>query len=103
MKPKVFKTSEDGIRFFEDFALWKATSMSDYYYNKLEKAGELDVVYKKKNEILWDMFGDWEMAADEIMDDIHSLRVRYDLQTEKAKVEYLNEMLEWYDWYLQYN
>ena len=38
MKPKVFKTSEDGIKFFEDFAYWRASSMSDYYYNKLEKA-----------------------------------------------------------------
>lgn len=51
-----FKTSEEGIKFFEDFVYWKASQMSDYYYNRLDKAGEFNGNYKKKNEILWDMF-----------------------------------------------
>ena len=102
---KKFKTSEEWIDFFNEFILWgKAAQMSDYYYNKLDKLWELDCDgnYKKKNEIIWDMFGDWEEVISEIDCDLHSLTWRYDLKTEEDKLIYLNEMLEWYEWYLEY-
>lgn len=100
---KKFRTSKEGIEFFEDFTFRKASQMSDYYYEKLEKAWELEGNYKKKNEILWDMFSDWESVIGEIGWEIHMLSQRADLQSEKDKVDYLNDMLERYDWYLQYN
>jgi hypothetical protein len=54
--------------------------MSNYYYNKLDKAGELgsrdkEPVYKKKNEIIRDMFWDWEMVISEIDWEIHLLNI----------------------------
>lgn len=101
---KKFKTSKEGIEFFEHFTcplFWKAQQMSNYYYNLLEKRWELAWNYKKKNEIIWDMFWDWEMAISEIDDDLHALNYRYDLKTEEDKLGWLNRMLEEYAWYLQ--
>ena len=97
-----FKTSEEGTKFFEDFVYWKASQISDYWYNKLSKSWELKGNYKKKNEILWDMFWDWEMVIGEIDWEIHMLSQRADLHKEEDKVEYLNGMLEEYEWYLQW-
>ena len=63
--------------------------MSDYYFNKLEKAGELEYgcTYKKKNEILWDMFSDREDVKARIDRDLHHL---YNLKTDGEKVDWLN-------------
>ena len=103
---KKFKTVEEWIEFWNDFTLWgKAEQMSNYYYNKLDKAGELgsrdkEPVYKKKNEILRDMFYDWETVISEIDWDIHLLNIW--TETEEEKLDYLNEMLKRYEWYLQW-
>lgn len=107
LKIKDFKTSKEGIEFWENFISprWTACGMSDYWYNKLDKAGELwsegkEPVYKKKNEIMWDMFSDWEDAIARIDCELHYLSIgRY---TEQEKVEHLNGMLEEYRWYLQW-
>lgn len=98
---KKFKTSKEGIKFFENFTYWKASQMSDYYYKKLEKAWELEWNYKKKNEIIWDMFWDWEEVISEIGCDLHALNWHSWLKTEKGKVEHLNWMLDLYRRYLQ--
>lgn len=100
-----FKTVQEGVKFWESFTcplFGKAWKMSDYYYNKLEKAGELDCdwKYKKKNEILWDMFGDWEEVISEIDWEIHMIHCWYWEWGEEEKLAYLNEMLEWYEWYI---
>ena len=100
---KKFKTVQEGVEFWDSFTcplFGKASQMSDYYYNKLDKLGELEWNYKKKNEIIWDMFGDWEEVISEIDWDIHMIYVWYWEWGEKQKLAYLNEMLEWYEWYL---
>lgn len=97
-----FKTSEEGVKFFEDFVYWKANQMSDYWYNRLAKSWELNGDYKEKNGILWDMFSDWESVIGEIGWEIHMLSQRTDLHNESDKVDYLNGMLEEYEWYLQW-
>ena len=100
---KKFKTSKEWIEFFENFTcplFWKAQKMSDYYYNLLEKRWELAWNYKKKNEIIWDMFGDWEEVISEIDWDLHMMNYRYDVKTEQDKLDWLNSMLEEYEWYL---
>ena len=101
---KKFKTSQEWVDFFNEFTLWgKAAQMRDYYYNLLEKRWELAWNYKKKNEIIWDMFGDWEEVIWEIDWGVRHVScpafVWY-YRTEKEKVDYLNEMLEWYEWYI---
>lgn len=98
-----FKTSEEGIKFFEDFIcplFWKARQMSDYYYNKLDKLGELtcgEWKHKEKNNLIWDMFSDWEDVLVRIDCDLRFCR-----GTEEEKLDYLNSMLEEYEWYLQW-
>lgn len=100
---KKFKTSEEWINFFNEFTLFgKASQMSNYWYNKLDKAWELKWNYKKKNEIMWDMFSDWEDVIRRIDCDLHRLTYHVDLQTEEERVEYLNDMLVEYEWYLQW-
>lgn len=104
-----FKTSEEGIKFFEDFIcplFWKARQMSDYYYNRLDKLGELtcgEWKHKEKNNIVWDMFWDWEEVISEIECELHhNVKNSYICPTEQDRVDYLNEMLEEYEWYLQW-
>lgn len=107
IKIKDFKTSQEGIEFWEQFnGPWGTTwRMSNYWWNKLNKAWELwsedkDPVYKKKNEIMWDMFSDREDVISRIDWELHCLSIgRY---TEQEKVEHLNGMLEEYWWYLQW-
>ena len=105
---KKFKTSKEWIEFWERFNSPFGTTgrMSDYWWNKLDKAWELwseekEPVYKKKNEWIWDMFSDWEDVISRIDCDLHRLSYHVDLQTEEEKVAYLNDMLEEYGWYLQ--
>jgi len=76
--------------------------MSNYWYNKLDKAWELKWNYKKKNEIIRDMFSDREDVIARIECDIHSIQHRYDIKTEEDKLDYLNGMLVEYEWYLQW-
>lgn len=101
-----FKTVQEGIDFWENFNWVFGTTwrMHDYYYNKLEKAWELncDWKYKKKNEILWDMLGDWEFVQTEIDGDLRVVYNNYRLPTEQDKLDWLNWMLEEYEWYLQW-
>ena len=76
--------------------------MSNYWYNKLEKAGELtcgEWNHKEKYNLEWDMFSDWEDVIARIDWDLHSL---YNMKTEEGRVDYLNGMLEEYEWYLQW-
>lgn len=48
------------------------------------------------------MFSDWESVIGEIDWEIHMLSQRADLHNEEDKVDYLNGMLEEYEWYLQW-
>jgi len=103
---KKFKTVKEWIEFWENFNWVFGTTwrMHDYYYNKLEKAWELncDWKYKKKNEVLWDMLGDWEFVQTEIDDDLRAVYNEYHFPTEQDKLDWLNGMLEMYEWYLQW-
>ena len=51
---------------------------------------------------MWDMFSDREDVIARIECDIHSIQHRYDIKTEEDKLDYLNGMLEEYEWYLQW-
>lgn len=109
LKIRDFKTSKEGIEFWEQFnsPRWTTGRMSDYWYNKLDKAGELwsedkEPVYKKKNEIMWDMFSDWEDVISRIDWDLRDVYNKYICPTEEDKVAHLNYMLEEYRWYLQW-
>lgn len=101
-----FKTVKEWIEFWKDFNWVFGTTwrMHDYYYNKLEKSWELDCdwKYKKKNEILWDMLGDWEFVQTEIAGDLDVVYNNYELPTEQDKLDWLNRMLEEYERYLQW-
>jgi hypothetical protein len=46
------------------------------------------------------MFWDWEMVISEIDWEIHLLNIW--TETEEEKLDYLNEMLKRYEWYLQW-
>ena len=47
------------------------------------------------------MFGDWEEVISEIDWDLHMMNCRYDVKTEQDKLDWLNSMLEEYEWYLE--
>lgn len=98
---KNFKTINEGMKFFEDFIYSKATKVSESYYNKLDKLWELNGCYKNKNEIIWDMFWDWEEVISEIYWDLHIIKIGCGFDTEWDRLNYINSMLSKYEWYIK--